>query len=119
MSSSRSPSGVETLIIRPKSPADGRGSSLMTRASLANGPEGQGYHSGAMNTVVVVPTRNRADLAAESIASVLAEDDPRLTVLVSDNSTDPDEAERLRSWCSERDEDRVLYVRPEEPLPMS
>ena len=78
-----------------------------------------GLPFGRVNSVVVIPTRNRADLAAESIASVLAEGDPRVTVLVSDNSTDPQQVERLRSWCSDTEGDRVIYLRPPEPLPMS
>ena len=72
-----------------------------------------------MKTVVVVPTRNRADLAIESVASVLAEEDPRVSVLVSDNSTDPDHVERLHSWCSALEDERLRYVRPPSPLPMS
>ena len=72
-----------------------------------------------MTVVVVVPTRNRADLAATSIASVLAGRDPRVNVVVSDNSTDPEQVERLRSWCDERADEPLQYVRPPEPLPMS
>ena len=72
-----------------------------------------------MTVVVVVPTRNRADLAATSIASALADGDPRVSVLVSDNSTDPEQLDRLRSWCDERDAEPLEYVRPPEPLPMS
>ncbi len=72
-----------------------------------------------MTVVVVVPTRNRADLAAGSIESALADGDERVSVLVSDNSTDPEEVERLRSWCAERPDDPLQYVRPPEPLPMS
>jgi hypothetical protein len=78
-----------------------------------------GYHFGAMKTVVVVPTRNRADLATETIASVLAEGDPRVSVLVSDNSTDPEQVERLHTWCLGNDSDALRYVRPPAPLAMS
>ena len=42
-----------------------------------------------------------------------------MSVLVSDNSTDPEELERLRSWCAERPDEPLQYVRPPEPLPMS
>ena len=72
-----------------------------------------------MKVVVVVPTRNRADLAASSVASVLADRDPRVTVLVSDNSTDAEQAARLRAWCEERHDEPLRYVRPPEPLAMS
>jgi hypothetical protein len=72
-----------------------------------------------MKAVLVVPTRNRAELAASSIASALADRDPRASVLVSDNSTDPEQMELLRSWCAERADEPLQYVRPPEPLPMS
>jgi hypothetical protein len=72
-----------------------------------------------MKVVVVVPTRNRADLASTSIASALADRDPRVSVLVSDNSTDPEQVEQLRSWCDERRDEPLRYIRPPEPLPMS
>lgn len=72
-----------------------------------------------MKVVVVVPTRNRADLAPTTIDSALADADPRVSVLVSDNSTDPEQAERLRAWCEERSDERLRYLRPASPLPMS
>jgi hypothetical protein len=72
-----------------------------------------------MPVVVVVPTRNRADLAATSIASALADRDPRVSVLVSDNSTEPEQVDLLRSWCEESSDERLRYVRPPQPLPMS
>jgi hypothetical protein len=72
-----------------------------------------------MTVVVVVPTRNRADLAATSIASALAGRDSRVNVVVSDNSTDPEQVERLRAWCDERADEPLQYIRPPEPLPMS
>jgi glycosyl transferase family 2 len=72
-----------------------------------------------MKVVVVVPTRNRADLATTSVASALGDRDTRVSVLVSDNSTDPEQVERLRKWCEEKADERLRYVRPHEPLPMS
>jgi len=72
-----------------------------------------------MEVLVVVPTRNRAELAPTTIASALADGDPRVSVLVSDNSTEPEQAERLRSWCEEQANERLRYVRPPSPLPMS
>jgi Glycosyl transferase family 2 len=72
-----------------------------------------------VEVVVVVPTRNRADLAATTVASALADGDPRVSVLVSDNSTDEEHAERLRAWCDEHAGEALRYVRPPEPLPMS
>jgi hypothetical protein len=72
-----------------------------------------------MEVTVVVPTRNRADLATTTVASALADCDPRLRVLVSDNSTDAGQAEQLRSWCADNADEALRYVRPPEPLPMS
>jgi hypothetical protein len=71
-----------------------------------------------VDVVVVVPTRNRADLVPTSIASALAGGDPRVSVLVSDNSTDAGQADRLESWCAARADARLHYVRPPQPLPM-
>jgi hypothetical protein len=72
-----------------------------------------------MELVVVVPTRNRADLAPATIQSALADADPRVSVLVSDNSTDPEQQEQLRSWCSTASRPRLHYVRPPRPLSMT
>jgi Glycosyl transferase family 2 len=72
-----------------------------------------------MQVMVVVPTRNRADLARTAVASALADSDARVRVLVSDNSTDSSQAEQLRSWCEENPDETLRYVRPSPPLPMS
>lgn len=71
-------------------------------------------------TVVVIPTRNRAELAANAVRSALAQDGRALAgVLVSDNSSDEAEVARLRAFCEALGDARVTYVRPPEPLPMS
>jgi hypothetical protein len=72
-----------------------------------------------MRIAIVVPTRNRADLAPTTIASALAGSDPRVSVLVSDNSTDSEQADSLQAWCEAAAEERLHYVRPARPLPMS
>jgi hypothetical protein len=72
-----------------------------------------------MELVVVVPTRNRADLAPSTVDSALADRDPRVSVLVSDNSTDAKQAERLRSWCAALPRERMCYLTPPRPLPMT
>jgi Glycosyltransferase like family 2 len=69
--------------------------------------------------VVVIPTRNRADLVPETIASALAGGEGCVSVVVSDNSTDAEQAEMLKSWCGDLDEERLRYVRPPEHMPMS
>lgn len=50
------------------------------------------------------------------MASVLQAGRPDVTPVVSDNSTEPEQRERLEAFC-ERHE--VTYVRPPEPLPMA
>ena len=69
--------------------------------------------------VVVIPTRNRSDLARRAIRSVLAQPVGALTVLVSDNSTEPAEAENLAQFCAQLRDTRLQYVRPPMPLAMS
>lgn len=66
-----------------------------------------------------IPTRNRADLAIAAVKSILRSDHPRVAVIVSDNSTEEDERERLRDFCASRGAGAVEYVRPAEPLPMA
>jgi hypothetical protein len=72
-----------------------------------------------MNRIlVVVPTRNRAQLARAAIASVIRQ---RVAshLLVSDNSTEPSESEDLHRVCAALDPALVTYVRPGEPLAMT
>lgn len=73
---------------------------------------------------VVVPTRNRADLAAMAVRSVLdqAASMP-VSVLLSDNSTDPEQLDALSSLygdtASGGQPARVVLVRPGRDLPMA
>src|SRR4051794_20489438 len=67
---------------------------------------------------VAIPTRNRAALAALAVESVLRAANGAVTVVVSDNSTEPDELERLKSYCAGLPDGAVHYARPPEPLPM-
>lgn len=60
--------------------------------------------------IVVVPTRNRADLAMRAARSVAG-----ARLLISDNSTDEGERARLAAWCAERG---IEVVRPPRPLAM-
>jgi glycosyltransferase involved in cell wall biosynthesis len=68
---------------------------------------------------VVVPTRNRSELAATAIRSVVEQGLPDVSVLVSDNSTTASDAAALEAVCEELDGDAVRYVRPGASLPMS
>ncbi|MEP6636970.1 MAG: glycosyltransferase, partial [Acidobacteriota bacterium] len=69
--------------------------------------------------VVVVPTRNRAELAKNAIRSVLAQPVDDLSVMISDNSTAPQERAELADFCAKLADRRVRYVTPPQPLSMS
>ena len=73
---------------------------------------------GYRGLVVIVPTRNRSELAIRSIRSALDAPVGEVRVLVSDNSTEEGEIARLGEFCRGLDGDRVRYIRPERPLPM-
>ncbi len=68
---------------------------------------------------VIIPTRNRADLAIRAIQSVLAERLENVRVVVSDNSTDDADVARLRRFCDRPGNSNVRYIRPASPLAMS
>lgn len=68
---------------------------------------------------MLVPTRNRADMAIAAIKSALGCDDLRLQILVSDNSTDTQEANKLEKYCASFPISRVRYFRPPVPVPMA
>jgi hypothetical protein len=69
---------------------------------------------------ILIPTRNRADLAIEAINSLLAIDDPRLLhVIVSNNSSEPEQVRRLAEHCEHSPDSRLLHVRPPRPLGMA
>jgi hypothetical protein len=68
--------------------------------------------------LVVVPTRNRSDLAEAAIRSVLDQGDGEVSVLVSDNSTKAEQAEALAAFCKAEPSGRLRYARPPRPLPM-
>lgn len=68
---------------------------------------------------VVVPTRNRAALAINALRSVLAQNLPEVRVMVSDNSTAPEEVARLADFCAGIEGHPVRYLRPSPPRSMS
>lgn len=68
--------------------------------------------------VVVVPTRNRAQLAMNAVRSVLEQPVENVAVMISDNSTLDSERDELAAFCDELSDPRVRYVRPPEPLAM-
>lgn len=67
---------------------------------------------------VLIPTRNRADLAIAAIRSVLDEPVDNIQLIVSDNSSVEDQKARLRGFC-ELFHSNVRYISPPTPLSMS
>lgn len=74
---------------------------------------------GYKDTVIVVPTRNRAAIAMNAIRSVLEQPVDNIQVLVSDNSTIESERTVLASFCSAQKDPRLRYLRPPQSLSMS
>jgi hypothetical protein len=74
-----------------------------------------GNYNGA---VIVIPTRNRAQLAMNSVRSLLDQPVDDLNILVSDNSTSERDRNDLESFCASLDDSRVSYVKPPQPVPM-
>lgn len=68
---------------------------------------------------VILPTRNRAAMAARTIASVLDTADGAVRVLVSDNSSDKPERDALCAWIAARADAGVVYLSPPQPLPLA
>ncbi len=66
---------------------------------------------------IVIPTRNRPEMAAIAIRSALRQDFEDLEVVVSDNSTS-NLADKLEATVVELVDDRVRYVRPPTELKM-
>ena len=66
---------------------------------------------------IVIPTRNRPDLAAIAIKSVVRQDFDDFEIVVSDNSSPP-QADALKDAVRELRDNRVWYVRPPGELDM-
>jgi len=69
-----------------------------------------------IGAVVVIPTRNRAEIAVNAIRSVLDQPVENMKVLVSDNSTSETDREALFAFCATLSDDRLRYVRPPQPM---
>src|SRR5690242_19265845 len=70
-------------------------------------------------TVVVIPTRNRATIAMNAIASVLEQSGEEVSVLVSDNSTSETDRTTLAEFCHARSNEEIRFVNPPKSLSMS
>ena len=70
-------------------------------------------------TAVIIPTRNRADLAINASRSVLSYSGADLRLIVSDNSTNEADISTLSDFCRQQSDPRVSYLRPPQPLAMT
>jgi hypothetical protein len=71
-----------------------------------------------VSLAIGIPTRNRAELAIAAVQSVLRSRVLGVSVVLSDNSTDGAEQDRLKEFCDRHPDEVLHYVRPPEPLPM-
>jgi hypothetical protein len=70
--------------------------------------------------VAIIPTRNRAELAIQALLSLLHQNcTTDFQVLVSDNSSNKLQSDKLSEFCKELADDRVTYVVPPEDMSMS
>ena len=69
--------------------------------------------------MIVIPTRNRAQLAINAIRSVLDQPLDKSQIIVSDNSTVESEVDELNNFCKISAKNNILYLRPPAPMPMS
>jgi hypothetical protein len=76
-----------------------------------------------IHLVIVVPTRNRANLAKTAIQSVLSqyvdEETATFELIISDNSTEDDEATELKHFCDALYNSKLIYFSPPQPIPMT
>jgi hypothetical protein len=68
---------------------------------------------------IVLPTRNRPELAISTIRTLLGQLKEDCRLIVSDNSTSSDSLESLRSACKAFDCPWIRYQTPPQPLPMA
>jgi hypothetical protein len=70
--------------------------------------------------LIVVPTRNRGELAVRSALSALQCDDPAsVSVMISDNSTEAEQSAQLRAFVAAQARAELRLVAPPAPLPMT
>lgn len=72
-----------------------------------------------MHVKIVIPTHNRASLAAAALESVLDQPVENVSVIVSDNSTDVEEREWLAAHVRRLGHPGVAYVAPPDALSMT
>jgi len=75
-------------------------------------------NTSSVSLVVLIPTRNRADLAICAIDSALGDGRLPVQLVVSDNSTDKASAAALGAYCAGLGP-RVTYIRPPDSMAMA
>jgi glycosyltransferase involved in cell wall biosynthesis len=73
----------------------------------------------AFKLLVIIPTRNRPDLAQNAIRSVLTQSEPDFDLIVSDNSTESESREELAKFCAAYGDSRLTYLNPPESCSMT
>jgi hypothetical protein len=69
--------------------------------------------------LIIIPTRNRAELTVNAVKSVLECDSESIEVLLSDNSTDMLQTVRLEELVSELEDARISLCRPPASMTMT
>jgi Glycosyl transferase family 2 len=69
--------------------------------------------------VILIPTRNRSDLAMSAVRSVLDQPVADLQLVLSDNSTIDDDRNALEMFCRRLADSRLLYIAPPGSLSMT
>lgn len=82
-------------------------------------PEIENGSVASADLAIVIPTRNRPQLAIQSLKSVLEADDRGVGIIVSDNSTNPEDQKSLAAFCRPLDALRVAYIRTPQSFSMS
>lgn len=68
---------------------------------------------------IIIPTRNRAEFAINAINSVLNQIENDVYIIVSDNSTDEKELEKLKNFCEINAHPNLVYFRSSKSLSMT
>lgn len=74
----------------------------------------------ATELIIVIPTRNRAELAMRAVQSVLGQIGKSATrVVLSDNSTEPAESSMLAKFVSDINNNKLALIKPGKSLAMT
>jgi len=71
------------------------------------------------NLAVIIPTRNRSELAINAINSILEQIEDDIYIIISDNSTEDSHLKKLQDFCKDKSHANLVYIRPTESLPMT